>query len=85
MFLHIGNDKLINTKDIVGIFDIERTSASKATKDFLNKAGKQKRVSYVSSDMPKSFVVCLDENLNETIYICPVAVSTLLKRIRKYS
>lgn len=81
MFLHIGNEKVISKKDIVGIFDIEKTSVSKNTKDFLNKAGKQNRVNYVSFDMPKSFVVCLDDNLNETVYISPISVATLIKRI----
>ncbi len=82
MFLHIGNEKIICTSDIIGIFDIEKTSVSKHTKDFLNKAGNQKRVNYVSYDMPKSFVVCLDENLNETVYISPISAATLIKRIK---
>lgn len=81
MFLHIGNEKVISKKDIVGIFDIEKTSVSKNTKDFLNNAGKQNRVNYVSFDMPKSFVVCLDENLNETVYISPISAATLIKRV----
>jgi len=73
MFLHIGNEKIICTSDIIGIFDIEKTSVSKHTKDFLNKAGNQKRV---------NFVVCLDENLNETVYISPISAATLIKRIK---
>lgn len=81
MFLHIGNEKVISKKNIVGIFDIEKTSVSKNTKDFLNNAGKQNRVNYVSFDMPKSFVVCLDENFNETVYISPISAATLIKRV----
>ena len=36
MFLHLGNNYLVNTKDVIGIFDIENTSVSANTKEFLN-------------------------------------------------
>ena len=35
MFLHLGNNYLVNTKDIIGIFDIENTSVSANTRNFL--------------------------------------------------
>ena len=37
MFLHLGNNYLVNTKDIIGIFDIENTSVSANTKEFCGK------------------------------------------------
>ncbi len=36
MFLHLGNYYLVNTKDVIVIFDIENTSVTANTKDFLN-------------------------------------------------
>ena len=80
MFLHLGNDVLINTKNLIGIFDIEKTSISNHTKDFLANAEKMKRIVNVSFEMPKSFVVCLDEELNETVYISQISAATLKKR-----
>ena len=80
MFLHLGNDVLINTKNLIGIFDIEKTSISKYTKDFLANAEKMKRIVNVSFELPKSFVVCLDEELNETVYISQISAATLKKR-----
>lgn len=80
MFLHLGNDVLINTKNLIGIFDIEKTSISKHTKDFLANAEKMKRIVNVSFELPKSFVVCLDEELNETVYISQISSATLKKR-----
>ena len=44
MFLHLGNNYLVNTKDVIGIFDIENTSVSANTKEFLNFAAKNRRV-----------------------------------------
>lgn len=83
MFLHIGNNRIISTKDLIGIFDIEKTSVSKLTRDYLNNAGKQNRIIYVSYDLPKSFAVCFDENLNETVYVSPISAATLLKRLKE--
>ena len=83
MFLHLGNDILINTKNLIGIFDIEKSSISKFTKEFLGNAEKTKRIVNVSYEMPKSFIVCLDEDFNETVYISQISTATLKKRFMK--
>ena len=52
MFLHLGNDHMVEIKNIVAIFDIENASTSRITKEFLALAGKSKRViscSYTNS------------------------------------
>ena len=41
MFLHLGADVVINKKYIVAIMDLETTSVSKITKDYLKKATKE--------------------------------------------
>ena len=43
MFLHLGGNHIINTKELIGIFDIENTSVSKITKDFLSTASKKEK------------------------------------------
>ncbi len=83
MYLHLGNDYLINTKDLIGIFDIENTSISKYTKKFLNESSKKKRVVNCTYEMPKSFVVCHDEDFTEKVYISQMSCSTLLKRFNR--
>lgn len=35
MYLHLGEETVVRGRDIIGIFDIENTSVSKHTKDFL--------------------------------------------------
>lgn len=85
MFLHLGNDYIINTKDLIGIFDLEKTSVSKYTKEYLSEATKQKRVVNCTYEMPKSFAVTLNKDLTETVYISQLACSTLLKRFEKGS
>lgn len=83
MFLHLGNDVIINTKNLIGIFDIDKSSISKFTKEYLNNAEKMRRIVNVSFELPKSFIVCLDENFNETVYISQISPSTLKKRFLK--
>ena len=36
MYLHLGGDKVVKTKDIIGIFDMDTSTVSKNTRDYLN-------------------------------------------------
>ena len=79
MYIHLGNDVVVNEASIVGVFDIENTSISKYTKEYLAAAQKNNSVIYVTNDLPKSFVVCRDGE-KTTVYVCQVAPATMLKR-----
>lgn len=79
MFLHLGNEMVVPTKTIIGIFDIENTSVSKNTKDFLYTAEKNGEVYYVTSELPKSFIVC-KEKQKQKVYISQISAATLKKR-----
>jgi hypothetical protein len=76
MFLHLGEDTVITDKNIVGIFDIDTCTVSKATRDYLARAEKEKRVVYVNYDLPKSFIVT-----DKCVYISPINTATLLRRV----
>lgn len=80
MYLHLGENTVIRASQLIGIFDIENTSVSRSTREFLARAGKGGRIFNVSYEMPKSFVVCADESGEETVYISQVSASTLRKR-----
>lgn len=79
MYIHLGKDVTVNSKDIIGIFDIEKSTIGKITKDFLAKAEKQKCVVNVSEELPKSFIVCKKQGKN-IVYISQLSPVTLLKR-----
>ena len=79
MYLHIGMDTVINTDSIIGIFDLDNATLSYKTRDFLSEAEKSGKVLSVCSDLPKSFIVCR-ENEKQIIYICQLSPMTLLKR-----
>ncbi len=81
MFLHLGNDYMVEIKNIVAIFDIEYASTSRITKEFLSHAGKAKRVISCSFELPKSFIITLDKDFTEIVYISAISASTLKKRL----
>ena len=75
MYLHLGEDTVINSKKVLGIFDMDTSTVNKATRDYLEKAEKENKIIYVNFELPKSFVVTDDK-----IYVSPLNTSTLLKR-----
>lgn len=77
MYLYLGGETVINTKEIIGIFDMDTSTVNKATRDYLSKVEKEKRVIYANFELPKSFIVCKDK-----IYVCPFNTSTLAKRCK---
>ncbi|MBP3447349.1 MAG: DUF370 domain-containing protein [Clostridia bacterium] len=82
MFLHLGQDTIITTDEIIGIFDLDTSTVMKSTRDFLSMMTKAKKVVNVSYELPKSFVLTYDEKTKEkTMYISPISSMTLLKRI----
>lgn len=79
MYLYLGQDTVIRIKEIVGIFDIENTTQSRATKSYLAAAQKGGRIMEVSSEIPKSFVVCENRG-RATVYLSQISPATLRKR-----
>ena len=48
MYLHLGQDTVITTKSIIGIFDMDRCNVSKKKRDYLTAAEKKGNVVNVS-------------------------------------
>ena len=80
MYLYLGQETVIYTKEIIGIFDLENTSVSRFTKAFLKKAQKSGQVVAVSAELPKSFVVC-ERGGQQSVYLSQISPVTLKKRL----
>ena len=80
MYLHLGQDKVVSMDEIVGIFDLDTSTVSKATRDYLAKAEKDGCVTNVCTDLPKSFIVCIGRDGKTHVYNSQISSSTLLKR-----
>jgi hypothetical protein len=72
---------MIRSDEIIGIFDLENTSISKATRGFLAEAEKQMEVINITDKLPKSFVVAQDRKTGkQRIYILQMSAATMYKR-----
>lgn len=83
MYLHLGQETVVLCNDIIGVFDMDNTTISPHTRDYLRRAENDGRVTYVSMDLPKSFTVCAPQKGGEDqVYISQIAPSTLRKRAK---
>ena len=80
MYLSIGNDMAVREKSIIGIFDMDNTSTSKRTRDFLSRAEQEGGV-VPCDDLPKSFVLTAEYGMNR-VYLTSLGASTLEKRLK---
>ncbi len=89
MLVHIGKDKLISDKNIIGIFDLENTTSDEEsdTEKFLSEAEKNGNLEYVLSldvfkaiDTPRAFVVCNSKNNENKVYITGFSSETLVRK-----
>ncbi len=81
MYLHLGNDIVVDLKSVIGIFDMDNTTVSYQTREFLAKAQKNGMVIDVTDDLPKSFIVTRDGDITN-VYISSLASRTLYKRAK---
>ncbi len=81
MYLHLGNNIIVQDRDIVGIFDIDNTTVSKHTRKYLAQRTKNAEIVTVSQELPKSFIVC-QHGGKRTVYISQLSSKTLLNRGR---
>jgi hypothetical protein len=79
LYLHLGKEVSINTRDLIGVFDLDSTTVSKDTRDFLARCESGDIVTNVSSDLPKSFVLCR-YNGEIQVFISAISSTTLKKR-----
>ncbi len=79
MYLHLGQEVLIRKSDIIGIFDLDKATVSKRSRMFLAAKEREGKVVYVTTDLPKSFIVC-ESGGESVVYISQISAQTLLKR-----
>ena len=80
MYLSIGNDMAVREKSVIGIFDLDNTSTSRRTRDFLEKNEREGQV-VPCDDLPKSFVVTAEYGLDR-VYLTSLSTATLEKRMK---
>ena len=80
MYLNIGGDMAVREKSIIGIFDLDNTTTSRRTREFLDRAEKEGQV-VPCDDLPKSFVLTAEYGMDR-IFLTSLSATTLEKRIK---
>ena len=81
MYLSIGNDMAVRDRSIIGIFDLDNTTTSKRTREFLTRAEKEGAV-VPCDDLPKSFLLTAEYGM-ERVYLTTLSAPTLEKRLER--
>lgn len=80
-YLHLGNDVVVDMSTVIGIFDMDNTTVSAQTRNFLAKAQKDGIVIDVAEDLPKSFIIT-ESGGKTCVYISSLASRTLYGRTK---
>ena len=80
MYLSIGNDMAVRDSSVIGIFDMDNTTTSKRTREFLEKNEKEGNV-VPCDDLPKAFVVTAEYGFDR-VYLTSLTSATLEKRLK---
>ena len=80
MYLSIGNDMAVRDTSIIGIFDMDNTSTSKRTREFLEKAEEEGNV-VPCDDLPKAYVLTMEYGF-QRVHLSSLNTATLEKRLK---
>lgn len=81
MYVHAGNNRLIRTRSIIGIFDMDTATIAHPTREYLKNAEKNGRMVNIKEEIPKSFIVTVDDENEDTVYISQISTQALAGRI----
>ena len=80
MYLNIGNDMAVRDTSIIGIFDMDNTSTSKRTREFLERAEREGNV-VPCDDLPKAYVLTTEYGF-QRVHLSSLNTATLEKRLK---
>ena len=89
-YLHLGRDVVVIGESVIGVFDLDNSSQSHITREYLYAAEREGKVVNIGEDLPRSFVVCAEpatldgDEGTDSVYLTQIASQTLLKRSRVF-
>ena len=81
MYLNIGNDMAVRESSVIGIFDLDNTTTSKRTREFLAAAEREGQV-VPCDELPKSYIVTAEYGMDR-VHLTSLSTATLEKRLNK--
>ena len=80
MYLNIGNDMAVRDRNVIGIFDLDNTTTSRRTREFLERNEKEGQV-VPCDDLPKSFILTAEYGMDR-VYLSALSTQPLEKRMK---
>ncbi len=81
MYVHAGNNRIIRTRGIIGIFDMDTATIALPTREYLKKKEKLGRMINIKEEIPKSFIVTVNEDKEDTVYVSQISTHAIAGRI----
>ena len=78
MFLHIGENKSLDRKEIIAIFDLDSATVEGTSRKFIKRMQEEKKVKDVSGKLPKTMILTSD-----TLYLSNISSKTLKERLSR--
>ncbi len=80
MYLHLGQSTVVSHREILAICDLDNASWAYKTREFLERAEQEGRAVWLTSDLPRSFILVDAGTQAPKVYISPLSSATLRKR-----
>ena len=85
MYFRLENE-YISDREVIGVFDMDSTTVSVRTRDFLKVAQDGGEVIYTSYELPKSFLVTAERNRRapkrRRVYVTQCLPQTVVKHMK---
>ncbi len=78
MLVHLGEDTVVSTSEIIGIFDMNAAAVAESTRTFLEESRSASRLTDLSSGDAKSLVLT-----TKGTFLSPISPGTLQRKIEK--
>jgi len=78
MYLFLKGGSVVSMDEVVGVFDLEGTSASQITREYIAGLTGKTDVIYDGEGEPRSYVVCTNR-----VFITPTSVNTIKRRLKR--
>ncbi len=83
MYLHLGQSETVRTGEILGIFDLDNASWAIRTREFLEQAEKEGRVTAIGRDLPRSMVLTGPRGGPVHVWLSPLSAGVLSSRAER--
>jgi regulator of extracellular matrix RemA (YlzA/DUF370 family) len=79
LYFHIGGGIVLQSDELIGIFDMDGATRGKATRNFLRRREKEGRlITAHGDDLPRAFAL----TASDTAILSPITTETLCKKVR---